>query len=60
MEQVWVELHGGPLDGERIPVDPADPDPGVAMVATGCAYLGGRSWYGPDEGGRWVWQGDSP
>ncbi|GGP00247.1 hypothetical protein GCM10012280_68580 [Wenjunlia tyrosinilytica] len=54
-----VELHGGPLDGEVIPVDPLDQGPGVATVAQGCAVLGGRSWYGPDANGRWVWLGDS-
>ena len=57
---VSVQLHGGPLDGETIPVDPADPDPGVALVADGCSYLGGRSWYEPDEAGTWRWTGDTP
>nr|WP_043497035.1 hypothetical protein [Streptomyces viridosporus] len=60
MSDEWVTLNGGPLDGERIPVDPDDPDPGVAMVADGCAYPGGRSWYAPDGAGRWVWTGDTP
>lgn len=59
-EWVTVPLHGGPLDGEEIPVDPGDPEPGVAMVADGCAYPGGRSWYAPDETGRWTWRGDTP
>ena len=57
---VDVQLHGGPLDGEHIPVDPQDRDPGVALVADGCSFLGGRSWYEPDETGAWRWTGDTP
>ncbi|MDP9616431.1 MULTISPECIES: hypothetical protein [Streptomyces] len=55
-----VELHGGPLDGERIPVDPDDPEPGLPLLAEGCAFPGGRSWYEPDESGRWTWRADIP
>ncbi|MGW1980783.1 hypothetical protein [Streptomyces sp. NPDC001889] len=55
-----VTLHGGPLDGTRIGVDPADPDPGVALVCDHGMYgEGGRSWYTPGPDGRWVWSGDS-
>ncbi|MCQ0025610.1 hypothetical protein M4914_23500 [Streptomyces somaliensis DSM 40738] len=60
MSEEWATLHGGPLDGECVPVDPAGLEPGVAMVASGCAIPGGRSWYEPDETGRWRWIGDTP
>ncbi len=62
MEFARVELHGGPLDGtvQPVPLIPGDTDPGVALIAGGCAYLGGRSWYEPDAGGVWRWVGDSP
>ena len=45
---VEVELHGGPLDGARVPVDAGDPDPGVPR------------WYAPDTDGSWEWQFDMP
>jgi len=57
---VSVQLHGDPLHGGTIPVDLGDPDPGVALVADGCSYLGGRSWYEPDATGTWCWSGDTP
>jgi hypothetical protein len=57
---IEVTLTGGPLDGETTLVDPEDSDPGVALPAPGCAYPGGRSWYSPDEAGRWIWRGDAP
>lgn len=62
VSETWqtVTLHGGPLDGMSVPVDVEDPEPGVAMVSDGCAFLGGRSWYEPDASGRWVWTGDTP
>lgn len=60
MTTVPVQLHGGPLDGEQLLVDPADPDPGAALPATGCAFPGGRSWYEPDAAGTWRWSGDTP
>ena len=64
MDESWteVELHGGPLDGEHIPVDTNDPEPetGLPLVADGCSILGGRSWYAPDPAtGRWTWVGDT-
>jgi hypothetical protein len=61
MEWVDVGLHGGPLDGQTITVDPADPEPGAAMMPPHSAYgPGGRSWCEPDEAGIWHWSGDSP
>ena len=55
-----VQLHGGPLDGQTVPVDPTDPEPGIGIIADGCAYPGGRSWYEPDTEGRWTWTRDIP
>jgi hypothetical protein len=55
-----VQLHGGPLDGMTVPVDPDDPDPWTAVIADGCRYPGGRSMYAPAEDGRWVWVRDLP
>lgn len=48
------------LDGMSIPVDQEDPELGVAVVAGGCAFVEGWSWYEPDAEGRWVWTGDTP
>lgn len=62
MTETWVPvtLHGGPLDGKEIKVLAEDPDPGVAMMSDWGIYgPGGRSWYEPDDSGRWVWTGDS-
>lgn len=53
-----VELHGGPLDGWRVPVDLDDPDPWVAVISDYGRYPGGRSLYEPDSEGRWVWVRD--
>jgi hypothetical protein len=55
-----VELYGGPLDGQTALVRLDDPGPGTALIADGCAYLGGWSWYEPDASSRWVWVGDTP
>lgn len=59
-----VYLYGGPLDGMQVPLtlDPADPDPGVAMMSdTGRYGEGGRSWYEPNpQSGRWEWVRDTP
>jgi hypothetical protein len=55
-----VQLHGGPLDGQTVPVDPTDPEPGIGIIADGCTYPGGRSWYEPDAAGRWTWTHDIP
>ncbi|NYV73690.1 hypothetical protein [Streptomyces sp. UH6] len=52
-----VELHGGPLDGQRVPVDPEDPDPWIAIINHRSQY-GGRSMYAPDDTGRWTWVRD--
>ncbi|MFC8862667.1 hypothetical protein [[Kitasatospora] papulosa] len=57
---VTVVLFGGPLDGESVAVDPDDPEPGIGIIAAGCSYPGGRSWYEPDAEGRWVWKHDIP
>lgn len=57
---VPVTLHGGPLDGMSTVVDADDPEPGVGIIAEGCAYPGGRAWYEPDAAGRWVHRGDIP
>lgn len=54
----WVELHGGPLDGQTAPVNPDDTDPWTAIISDGCAYPGGRSLYAPDPAGRWTWRRD--
>lgn len=60
MARVDVTLTGGPLDGMVIPVDPGDPDPGVAMINDHSSYgPGGRSWYRPDPEGVWRYVGDS-
>ena len=58
----WTEvtLYGGPLDGMTAMVDADDPEPGVGIIAEGCAFPGGRSWYEPDATGRWAHRGDIP
>ncbi|MEU0978473.1 hypothetical protein ABZ488_04580 [Streptomyces griseus] len=55
-----VELHGGPLDGQTVPVTLDDDEPWTAIISDGCAYPGGRSVYAPDPAGRWVWEQDVP
>ncbi|MFB6888750.1 hypothetical protein ACFCX4_05460 [Kitasatospora sp. NPDC056327] len=35
-------------------VDPADPDPWIAVVADGCHFPGGRSLCVPVPGPRWT------
>ncbi|MFJ4837161.1 hypothetical protein [Streptomyces sp. NPDC088746] len=57
---VTVTLFGGPLDGETVAVDLADPEPGIGIIAAGCSYPGGRSWYEPGADGRWAWKHDIP
>ncbi|SCE40669.1 hypothetical protein GA0115252_146450 [Streptomyces sp. DfronAA-171] len=59
-EGMRVQLHGGPLDGEHVDVDPADPDPLIAIIADGCSEPGGRSVYAPDREGAWRWERDLP
>ncbi|WP_257230787.1 hypothetical protein [Streptomyces sp. UH6] len=46
-----VELHGGPPDGQRAPVDPEDPDPWIAII-TDRSQFGGRSMYASADTGR--------
>jgi hypothetical protein len=62
IESREVELLGGPLDGLVQPV-PVDSD-GIAMIAEGSAYLGGRSLYEPlpdqADDDRWHWICDLP
>ncbi|MFJ4873249.1 hypothetical protein [Streptomyces sp. NPDC088757] len=53
-----VELHGGPLDGQRVPTDPEDPDPWIAVISDHGQYPGGRSLYRPDADGVWRWECD--
>jgi hypothetical protein len=48
------------LDGMTAMVDADDPEPGVGIIAEGCALPGGRSWYEPDATGRWTHRGDIP
>lgn len=54
----WVELHGGPLDGTRAPIDPDDPDPWTAIISDHGQHPGGRSLYAPGTDGRWAWVRD--
>ena len=64
----YVELLGGPLDGQLVDVtglSPAERAEGGALIADGPAGIygpGGRAWYGPrSDGGmdRWYWEGDT-
>ena len=61
----FVTLVGGPLDGGQEDVSALTDDEiadGLALIAAGCAYPGGRSIYAPREGdpGRLHWSYDSP
>jgi hypothetical protein len=58
-DTIEVQLHGGPLDGDTVPVTPED-DPWTAIISDGCTYPGGRSVYAPDEHGIWRWEKDIP
>ncbi|WP_431784848.1 hypothetical protein [Streptomyces chumphonensis] len=60
MTEVTVELHGGPLDGQRTQIDPTDPDPWVAIISDHGQHPGGRSLYAPDDAGVWRWVRDLP
>jgi hypothetical protein len=53
-----VELHGGPLDGQTVPVDADDPDPWTAIISPHGQHPGGRSLYAPDPDGTWRWRRD--
>jgi len=64
----YVELLGGPLDGQLVDVtglSPAERAEGGALIADGPAGMfgpGGRAWYGPQPGadpGCWYWEGDT-
>lgn len=55
-----VELYDGPLDGWRVEIDPADPDPWIAIISDHGRYPGGRSLYAPDAAGVWRWERDLP
>ncbi|MGW2841809.1 hypothetical protein ACWCWD_28990 [Streptomyces sp. NPDC001493] len=54
-----VELHGGPLDGQKVPVLLDDDDPWTAILSDHGTYPGGRSLYAPDPAGVWRWLKDS-
>ncbi|MEU5970515.1 hypothetical protein [Streptomyces globisporus] len=62
---VYVQLVGGPLDGQLLDVTGFGPDDrteGVLLISAQSAYgPGGRSDYVPDdeETGRWRWNGDT-
>ncbi len=58
LDEVEVELHGGPLDGWRVPPDPGDPDPWTAVISDHGQHPDGRSLYAPDETGTWWWVRD--
>ncbi|MFJ2819125.1 hypothetical protein [Streptomyces sp. NPDC087294] len=64
----YVELVGGPLDGQLVDVTgvgPAERARGAALIADAPAGMygaGGRAWYAPQpEAGadRWFWEGDT-
>ncbi|MFF7365398.1 hypothetical protein [Streptomyces sp. NPDC008125] len=57
-ETTEVELHGGPLDGQRVPVLLEDDDPWIAVISDHGTYPGGRSLYAPDPEGVWRWVRD--
>ncbi|MFJ7264981.1 hypothetical protein ACIQV2_33050 [Streptomyces globosus] len=62
----YVELVGGPLDGQLLDVTGWSPDDiagGALLITdTGLYGPGGRSDYipAPGGGGRYVWNGDTP
>jgi hypothetical protein len=65
-EQRWMELVGGPLDGQRLNVTALSEQQiagGFALIADeGGTWLGGRSLYDPQPGDdmRLYWSGDIP
>lgn len=66
-EPQWMELVGGPLDGQRLDVSACTEEEiadGFALIADqGGTWLGGRSLYDPRPGvddGRLYWSGDVP
>ncbi|MFJ8848422.1 hypothetical protein ACIRFF_36675 [Streptomyces cyaneofuscatus] len=62
---IYVELVGGPLDGQLLDVTgytPEDRTGGALLISPHSAYgTGGRSDYEPRPGDpdRWDWQGDA-
>lgn len=44
-ETAEVELHGGPPDGQRVPVLLEHDDPWIAVISDHGTYPGGRSLY---------------
>ncbi|PVC81989.1 hypothetical protein [Streptomyces sp. CS014] len=62
---VYVELVGGPLDGQLLDVTGLTPDEradGALLISPHSAYgPGSRSDYEPrdDDPGRWDWPGDT-
>ncbi|MGW1154812.1 hypothetical protein ACWD45_26460 [Streptomyces rubiginosohelvolus] len=61
---VYVQLVGGPLDGQLLDVTGFTPDEradGALLISPHGAYgPGSRSDYEPrDDPGRWEWQGDT-
>ncbi|MFE9853469.1 hypothetical protein ACFYPN_32445 [Streptomyces sp. NPDC005576] len=59
MDTVDVQLHGGPLDGQTVPVLAEDEDPWTAILSDHGQYPGGRSLYAPDAEGVWRWVRDT-
>ena len=65
-EKRWMELVGGPLDGERLDVSALTDEEiadGFALIAdNGGTWPGGRSLYDPRPGedGKLFWSGDTP
>ncbi|MFB7461263.1 hypothetical protein [Streptomyces sp. NPDC056188] len=61
----YVELHGGPLDGQLYDVTgmtPANQRDGALLITEQGAYgAGGRADYAlGEQAGRWEWLGDVP
>ncbi|MFK0132359.1 hypothetical protein ACIQRZ_18640 [Streptomyces rubiginosohelvolus] len=60
---LYVQLVGGPLDGQLLDVTGFTPDEqaeGELLISPHSAYgPGGRSDYIPDGESRWRWNGDT-
>lgn len=56
MKMISVELHGGPLDGQRVSV-PADAMIYQSNRATGGAYT--RNVKKSPDNSRWFWRADN-
>lgn len=64
-DREYVQLYGGPLDGQLYDVttlSPADQQDGALLITEQGAHgPGGRADYAPGtRPGRWEWQGDVP